>query len=206
MLYSAPHGLDTEAFSASTQSETEPIPRALVLSLHRSTSLVSRSSQDDNSSSSGESDMPGTGATDSQPQSPLEDYTSYAQLILCMAKTLQLDVEISQQEKDLVFHDMVQDKTPPPSLSLIPALLDLVKTSWDKSSLTPQIPQKIECHYKTHGSDSDFLVKHPVPNSIMVEATQYKSHSRSSTTPVNRAGRKIDSLGKKVLFSCRTND
>ena len=93
---------------------------------------------------------------------------------------------------------MVQDKLPPPSLSLILVFLNLVKNSWDTSPLILQIPRKIEHHYKTHGLDSDFLVKYPMPNSIVVEATQYKSHSRSSTTHVNREGQKIDSLGKQL--------
>ena len=87
---------------------------------------------------------------------------------------------------------------PPPSLNLIPALLTLVKNFWDRLPSTLLIPRKIEHHYKTHGWDLDFLLKHPIPNSIVVKATQYKSHSRSSTTPVNKEGRKIDSFGKKL--------
>ena len=119
-------------------------------------------------------------------------------LIIKMARTLHLDAQIPQQEKDFIFHDIEQDNSYLPSLSSIPALFDLVKTSWDKSPSTLQVPHKIQHHYKTHGSDSEFLIKHPMPNSIIVEATQYKSHNRSTITPVNKEGKKTDSLSKKT--------
>ena len=94
-----------------------------------SPSLASQSFPDDHSMASSESDAPDAVGQGSSFQPSLEDFSSYAQLIMCMAKTLQLDAQIPQQERDLVFQDMEQDKASPPSLSLIPALFKLVKTS-----------------------------------------------------------------------------
>ena len=108
----------------------------------------------------------------------------------------QLDTQLpSQQEKDLIFHGLEQEKTPPPSLSLIPALLQLVKESWDKPPSTLQTPHRVEHHYNTHGLDTTFLLKYPTPKSIVVESTQYKSHTKFSITLLNREVSKMDSMG-----------
>ena len=77
---------------------------------------------------------------ENHPPSPSEDFTSYSQLVMRMAKSLQLDIEEPPaQKKDLVFDDLNQDKTPPLSSSFIPAMLDLVKESWYKPPSTLQI-------------------------------------------------------------------
>ena len=143
-MYSGPHNHDTEPFSVSTQLDADPILSAPVPHPPPSTSQSSRGAS---SSSSDESEAPDAGTTGNILQSPLKDYTSYAQLILRMAKTLKLDAQIPQQELDLVFQDMEQDKIPLPSLSLILAFLTLVKDSWEKSPSTLQILRKIEHHY-----------------------------------------------------------
>ena len=106
-----------------------------------------------------------------------------------------------QQEKDLVFHDLDQDKTPLPSLSLIWALHQLVKELWDKPPLALQVPYRVEHHYKIHGTELGFLAKHPNPNSIVVKSTQYRSRTRSVMTPMNREVCKTDSLGRKLLLA-----
>ena len=93
---------------------------------------------------------------------------------------------------------MEQDKISPPSLSLIPALFEMVKSSWDKPPTLVQVTRKIEHHYKTHGLDSDFLAKHPPPNSIVIEATQYKARTRSSATPTDKEGKKSDTIRYKT--------
>ena len=65
---------------------------------------------------------------------------SYSQLVTRMAKSLEIDVEEPPpQKKDLVFDDLNQDKTPHLRLSFIPAMLDLVKDSWDKPPSSLQI-------------------------------------------------------------------
>nr|XP_020642114.1 polypeptide N-acetylgalactosaminyltransferase 2 [Pogona vitticeps] len=61
-----------------------------------------------------------------------------------------------------------------------------------------RVPRKLEHHYKTYGSDSDFLAKHPSPNSIVVKTTQYKLRTRSSVTPVDKDGKTSDTFGKKL--------
>ena len=56
---------------------------------------------------------------------------SYSQLVLRMAKSLEVE-QPPPPKQDLMFDDINQDKTPPLSLAFVPAMLDLVKESWDK--------------------------------------------------------------------------
>ena len=50
---------------------------------------------------------PSSDVTENHPPSPSEDFTSYSQLVLRMAKSLQLDIEESPpQRQDLVFDDL----------------------------------------------------------------------------------------------------
>ena len=39
---------------------------------------------------------------------------------------------------------------------------------------------------------------HPPPNSVIVDATQNHSRNRSSATPNNKEGRKLDIIGRRV--------
>lgn len=61
----------------------------------------------------------------------------------------------------------------------------------------PQMPRRVESLYKTHGNDTDFLSIHPLPNSVVVKATQFKSRIRSETAPMNKEGRKLDIIGRR---------
>nr|XP_020644694.1 voltage-dependent calcium channel subunit alpha-2/delta-4 [Pogona vitticeps] len=111
-----------------------------------------------------------------------------------MAKSLELDTEQSALPKhDLIFEDINQEKSPPLSLTFVPAIMD-IKESWDKSSTSLQIPRQVENHYRTHITDTSFLIKHPLPNSIIVQSNQSRAGNRSSVTPTNKEGRKLDVL------------
>ena len=74
------------------------------------------------------------------PPSPSEDFTLYSQLILHMAKLLELDIDQPPPSKqDLMFDDINQEKSPPLSLAFIPSMLDLIKESWNKRPTSLQI-------------------------------------------------------------------
>ena len=112
---------------------------------------------------------PDSDVADVHPPSPSKDSTSYSKFILCMAKSLELDIEQPPPPKqDLVFNDINLEKSSLLSLAFILSMLDLIKESWDKPSMSTQIFQHIENYYRTHGSDTPFLVQHPAPNSIIV--------------------------------------
>ena len=77
--------------------------------------------------------------------SPSKNYTSYSQLILHIAKVLDLAVEqpISSSRQGV--------QTPPLHLGFIPSLLDLMKESWIKPSSSNPIERRVENLYKTMG-------------------------------------------------------
>ena len=116
-----------------------------------------------------------------------------------MAKALKLDIEKSPPAtEDLVFAIVDKDKAPPLSIALIPSLLATIKESWATPATSTQVTRRVENYYKTHGDEANFLAKHPVPNSIIVQSNQSKTSSTAQITPSNREGRKLDVLGRKI--------
>lgn len=82
-------------------------------------------------------------------------------------------------------------------LTYVTSLLKLIKQSWPKPSATSQIPRRMEALYKISGTDTDFLTAQPLPNSVVVKSTQYKSRIRVESSPMNKEGKKLDTLGKR---------
>ena len=109
---------------------------------------------------------------------------------------MELDVQQpSQSQSDKVYEDINTQQCLPFSMSFIPFLLELAKQIWTKPSSIPQMSCKVENFYRTHGDATAFLFKHPPPNSLIVDATQTRVRNRSSTTPSNKEGRKLDIAG-----------
>ena len=102
--------------------------------------------------------MPDSDVADANPPSPSEDFYFYSQLILCIAKATDLDVQqVIPNEPDKVYEDINQDQTPPLHMGFIPSLLKLIKESWSKPSTIPQISRCIENLYRTHEDNTTFL-------------------------------------------------
>ena len=112
-----------------------------------------------------------------------------------MGKALKLDTEEPPPpEEDLVFGNINQEWIPQLSLAFIPTLMDLVKESWELPSTSSQVSCRVENLYCTHGNDTNFLLKHPPPNSIVVQSNQSKSSGKAKVTSTNREGHKLDVL------------
>ena len=76
-------------------------------------------------------------AGDPHPSSPSEDFSSYVEMISRMAKTLKMQTEQPPPPlEDLIFGDIDQERSQPLSLAFIPALMNLIKESWNQLSNT----------------------------------------------------------------------
>ena len=116
---------------------------------------------------------PNSDVADANPPSLSEDFSFYSQLVLHIAKAMDLGVQQPTHfGSDKVYDDIDEDQTPPLQMGFILWLLKLIKQSWSKLSSVPQISQRIKNLYKTHGTDTEFLSKHPPPNSMIVDAMQ----------------------------------
>uniref|UniRef100_A0ABM5FAT3 Uncharacterized protein n=1 Tax=Pogona vitticeps TaxID=103695 RepID=A0ABM5FAT3_9SAUR len=131
--------------------------------------------------------------------SPSEDFSSYSQMLSRLAKTLKLRVdEPPPPEEDLIFGDIVKERTPPPSLSYLPSLLKVIKELWDHPSSSIPLPRRTENMYKIVGDDTKFLLKHPIPNSLIVETSCSKPTGRSHVIPTNKEGKKLEMIGRRI--------
>ena len=80
--------------------------------------------------------QPPSNAIDNHPPSPSEDFTSYSQMISRMAKSLQLHIkEPPSPEADLIFNDIIQERTPPFRLTFIPSMLKLIQGNMGEATI-----------------------------------------------------------------------
>nr|XP_020642244.1 formin-like protein 7 [Pogona vitticeps] len=130
---------------------------------------------------------------------PSEDFTSYAQMLSRLAKTLKIPVdEPTPPEEDLIFGDITKDRSSPPSLSFLPALLKIVHEFWEHPSASVPLPKRTESMYKITGDDAKFLLKHPIPNSLIVETSCTKPSGKVHVIPTNKEGKKLELIGRRL--------
>ncbi|KAJ7329889.1 hypothetical protein JRQ81_016063 [Phrynocephalus forsythii] len=109
--------------------------------------------------------------TDTQPATLIEDFKHYSQMLHKIAQVMGLQVQLLATNR--------------------------AKEAWTKPSSNPLIPRRIDNFYKTHGEGTDFLMKHPLPNSVIVDANQNRGRSHSNTTLSNKEARKLDLVGRR---------
>lgn len=133
-----------------------------------------------------------------QPFSPLEDFRAYSQLITKLAKALNLSV-VQPEPDDSEPIYITTEHLPPAQLTYVKSLLKLVKQFWSKPSAVAQIPRRMESLYKISGTDTDFLLGQPLPNSVVVKSTQFKTRINVDSAPMNKEGKKLDYWETSIL-------
>ena len=130
---------------------------------------------------------------------PSKDYTAYSHLIRRIVKVMDLAVDQPVvEEVDKVYKDITKDQPPPLCIAFISSLLKLAKEPWEKPFTSYQIPRRVENLDKRHSSGTEFLSKHPLPNSFVVDATQNRARKQSTSTPNNKESWKLDILGRWI--------
>ncbi|KAJ7320482.1 hypothetical protein JRQ81_019993 [Phrynocephalus forsythii] len=152
---------------------------------------------------------PKTDMLGSQPPSPSEDMKLYSQTIHKIASVMELQVQQDQTADSCKFFGHLnKHQTAPLRLTFIPFLLDRIKEAWAKPSSAPLMSRRVDNMYCTHGEGTSFLDKHPLPNSLVVDATQKRTKGRWALTPSNKEGRKLDIIGRRhyslASFSLRS--
>ncbi|KAJ7338768.1 hypothetical protein JRQ81_012670 [Phrynocephalus forsythii] len=135
--------------------------------------------------------------TDSQ-TSPAENLKQYSQMVQNIAKVMDLHVAPLDSDKSCkIFGHLNKRQRPPLCLGFIPALLKRSKVALNNPSSIPLMPRRIDNLYRTHGEETTFLSKHPLPNSVIVNASQNRAKSSSMSTPSNRESKKLDLIGRR---------
>ncbi|XP_078235549.1 uncharacterized protein LOC144584086 [Pogona vitticeps] len=192
---------------------TEGIPQPVaprLLEEEDAPDSVSSSEHEDEGTSDASLETPvpaeplGSDAADIHPSSPSEDFSSYPQMVARMAATLRMEVEKSpSREDDLIFGDIHKDRSRPVSLSYVPELMDLITGYWDHPADSPTFSRRTENMYRVHGPKTECLLKHPAPNSLVVESSAGRLPTKGHPTPTNKEGRDLEVLGRR-LYSMTT--
>ena len=131
--------------------------------------------------------------------SPSEDFSSYSQMLARLAKVLKLQMDApAPPEEDLIFGDITSERSPPPNLAYLSVLTNIIKDFWNQPSTTPSLSRRTENLYRVSGDDAKFLLKHPIPNSLIVETSCTRPSGKSHVTPTNKEGKKMEILGRKI--------
>ncbi|KAJ7313400.1 hypothetical protein JRQ81_004733 [Phrynocephalus forsythii] len=143
--------------------------------------------------------------------SPEEDFSTYSTMINKVAQVMELQVELPDAKGSCkLFGHLRKHKTPPLRLGFIPSLLQSAKASLTKPASMPLMLRRTDNLYRIHGEEVEFLARHPLPNSLIVNATQNRAKNTSANIPSKKEGRKLDLIGKKqyslASFPLRTTN
>ncbi|XP_078239079.1 12S rRNA N(4)-cytidine methyltransferase METTL15 isoform X2 [Pogona vitticeps] len=165
-----------------TQRHQAPPTEGLAQSDYPSSPGSPASTEPQHSKSSHEPELPPPppDMRGSHTSSSSDDFSSYTHLVFQMAQALNLNAEQPPPvDVDPVFDDIDQERVAPLSLPFNKSILRLIKDTWGKTPSTMQISRRTDGLYRTYGVEAEFLTRHPVPNSIIVESSQARAHAKA---------------------------
>ncbi|KAF7251908.1 Polypeptide N-acetylgalactosaminyltransferase 16 [Varanus komodoensis] len=148
--------------------------------------------------SEADSTSPDAAVMSQGPGSPDEPYMSFNDLMARLVRSL--DIETHQQPGPSTdrFHDVVRgERSTSIALPLITTLRQAMTQPWDLPAQPQPTSRKYESMYRVREEDIPFLLRHPKPNSVVVESSQGRE-ARGYTSPRDKEGRKVDSLARRV--------
>ncbi|KAF7246105.1 Transposon Ty3-I Gag-Pol polyprotein [Varanus komodoensis] len=131
------------------------------------------------------------------PGLPEEPYISFNDLMARLVRSL--DIEAYQQPGPSTdrFYDVVRgERSTSNALPFITTLWQAMTQPWDLPAHPQPTSRKYEPMYRRE-EDIPFLLRHPKPNSVVVESSQGQE-ARGHTSPRDKEGRKVDSLARRV--------
>ncbi|KAF7243723.1 Aldehyde oxidase 1 [Varanus komodoensis] len=146
---------------------------------------------------SNDSEVDSTSPVISQgPGSPDESHISFAELMLHLVQSLEMDAIQSPGPSTDKFYDVVhREQSTSIVLPLITTLRQAMTQPWDLPAHPQPTSQRYESMYQVREEDIPFLLRHPKPNLVVVESSQGREARGSSR---DKEGRKIDSLARRV--------
>ncbi|XP_067321634.1 uncharacterized protein [Anolis sagrei] len=130
------------------------------------------------------------------------DFNKFASLVSRMIKALDLPApKPSEHVEDPMFPSDEQNIASPTALPPLPYLLKLARVSDVAPPLVPAIPRRVDSLYKIDLSSAKWVSNPPRPNTVVAEVAKSKRQKGALTTPPDREGRKVDSLGRKAHLS-----
>ncbi|XP_053142364.1 transmembrane protein 80 isoform X1 [Hemicordylus capensis] len=135
---------------------------------------------------------------------PTEELKAYHTLIRDIAEALRMELKSPDAEDvDPVYNMMKRSKASHPvSLTMIPAISRAAKTAWETMSVATPTSKRLENLYRVTEKDNEYLLHHPVPNSLVIDCASTSKGGHRHTTLVDKEGRKMDVLGRKVYKQC----
>ncbi|KAF7239811.1 Lamina-associated polypeptide 2, isoform alpha [Varanus komodoensis] len=111
-----------------------------------------------------------------------------------------LDKEAHQQPGPSTdrFYDVVRgERSTSIAFPFIMTLRQAMTQPWDLPANPQPTSRKYESMYRVREEDIPFLLRHPKPNSVVVESSRGRE-ARGHTSPRDKEGRKVDSLARQV--------
>ncbi|XP_067325136.1 serine/arginine repetitive matrix protein 1-like [Anolis sagrei] len=156
-------------------------------------------------SSSEDSDVPDflcQGDTEGASAMHATEINKFNVLVGRMIKALDLPApKVPEHVDDPMFPSDEQVSSPATTLPILPYLLKLARVVDMSPSLVPAIPKRLDMLYKIDVSSNKWVVTPPRPNTVVAEVAKTKRPKNTLTTPPDREGKKVDTLGKKAHIS-----
>ncbi|KAF7253220.1 Serine/threonine-protein kinase MARK1 [Varanus komodoensis] len=151
----------------------------------------------DSDDSEVDSTSPDVVVTSQDPASPDESHVSFAELMSRLVQSLDIDAAQRPGPSMDKFYNVRGEQSTSIVLPLITTLRQAMTQPWDLPSHPQPTSRRYESMYRVREEDIPFLLKHPKPNSVVIESSQGRE-ARGHTVQRDKEGRKIDSLARRV--------
>ncbi|XP_044286377.1 uncharacterized protein LOC123023587 [Varanus komodoensis] len=182
-----------EAPSISGCAERRPPP-----SPETSSSSIQYCYHQDSDESEVDSTSPDVTITSQDPGSPDEPHVTFSELISRLVRLLEIEAHHRPGPSTNRFYDIVRgEQSTTIALPLITTLFQAMVQPWDQPAQPQAMSYRYDSMYQVREEDIPFLLRHPKPNSMVVESSQGRE-ACGHTIPHESKGRKIDMLARRV--------
>lgn len=119
-----------------------------------------------------------------------------------MAKALGLEFNVLEpQPSNPIMKVLYTPVSGPVAFPWLQGIQDVALTIWAKAASRTASSRKLENLYRIREEGCDFLFRHPQANSRVSEVFPAKGRAGNHSSPLNKEGRRLDLLGRKIHSS-----
>lgn len=116
-----------------------------------------------------------------------------------MVKALKIEYAPPKSTEEDPIMGILDSAVPGPvAIPMVKGFKETAKQIWQRPASSNPSTRRVENLYKIREEEAPYLYRHPLPNSMVSEVIPSKQTGGSRSSPLDKEGRKLDILGRKI--------